>query len=126
MKQLLLLAIVLTCFAGLASASITFTNCSVLEPENSGPFNSGVCQATADPGFFISSITMTITSDYTGYQNGSPTVTDTYGYVLNTPGFGGIPNGVVTTTGTNSNPVQNFNQTLTGNFGSSIQVEISM
>jgi hypothetical protein len=90
-----------------------------------------VCSATADPGFFLNSITVTITSDYTGWQNGNPTVTEVYAFIQNTPGLPStIPNGVVTTTlgggSGNSNPIQNYNQTVNGNFGSTATVQFSM
>lgn len=113
--------------AGLANASIIITSpCSALEFPNTGPSTSSTCSLTADPGFFISSVTVTITSDYTGYVNGNPVVTDVYAFVSNSAGFGAIPNGVVTTNVSNSNPVQNFNSTLTGNFGSTVTESFSM
>jgi hypothetical protein len=127
MNRILQFSLLLMLGSGLANAAIVLVSpCSVLEAPNSGPSNSAVCSATADPGFFINSVTLTITSDYTGYQSGTPTVTDTYSFVLNSAGFTAIPNGVVTTTGTNSNPIQNYNQTRNGNFGSVVQEQISM
>ncbi|HLK69299.1 MAG TPA: PEP-CTERM sorting domain-containing protein [Bryobacteraceae bacterium] len=114
-------ALLLMGSSGLASAAVVLvTPCSAFEAPNSGPTASSACSATADPGFFIDSVTFTITSDYTGYQSGNPVVTDIYTFATNTAGFGAVGNGVVTTTGTNSNPIQNFNVTLSGNFGSSV------
>jgi hypothetical protein len=110
----------MTLFASLAGASIiTVSPCSVIEDPNSGPSSSGNCSATADPGFFINSVNVTITSDFTGYQSGTPTITYTYAFDINTAGFGAIPNGVITTTG-GKDPVQNFDATLNGNFGSTV------
>jgi hypothetical protein len=119
--------------AGVASASIvTVSPCSVLEGPNTGPSGSSTCSVTADPGFFINSVTVTLTSDYTGFQSGNPVVTETYSFVTNGAGFGAIPNGVVTTSCSgspvtcSSNPVQNFNSTANGNFGTSVTETFNM
>ena len=125
-KYLLLTLLGLGC-AGFANATIVFVSpCTVLEGPNSGPTLSSTCSATADAGFFLSSVTLTLTSDYTGLVSGSPTVTDTYTFATNTAGFGAIPNGVVTTSGTGSVANLNFNVTLTGNFGSTINESFNM
>jgi hypothetical protein len=123
MKKLLLLSAFTMTFAGLASASITFvTPCVAFEGTNSGAVASTTCSATADAGFFIDSVTLTITSDYTGYVSGSPVVTDVYTFNLNDAGFGAIPNGIVTTNGTNNSvSTMNFNSTVTGDFGSLVR-----
>jgi len=126
MKTLLLISVLVMSFAGLAGASVVDVNCSVLEMPNSGPLLSNTCSATADPGFYISSVTFTITSDYTGYQSGNPVVTETYTLVSDTAGFGSIPDGVVTTTGISGNAVQNFGATLTGDFGASVTESFNM
>jgi hypothetical protein len=125
MKKLILLSVMSFAFASLVHASIVFaTPCSAFEAPNSGPTLGTNCSATADAGFFINSVTITITSGYTSYVSGSPTVTDSYTFGTDTAGFAGafgaIPNGVVTTTGTSANPVENYNETVFGNFGSSV------
>jgi len=133
MRQLIQFCSLMAMCGGLASASIIFsTPCSVLEGPNAGALSSSVCSATADPGFFINSVTVTITSDYAGWQSGTPTVTTVYSFVQNTPGLPApIPNGVVTTTimlsgQGNSNPIQNYNQIVNGNFGGVATVRFSM
>lgn len=62
--------------AGLASASITYTTpCGLLMgPNNSTGVNGQTCSATADPGDYLTSMTISITDDYTGYQTGNPIV----------------------------------------------------
>lgn len=127
MKKIVFAAIVISGLAGSAGASIIYSSpCSVLQSPDSGPTLSGVCSATADPGFYISSVTLTITSDYTGWQSGNPVVTNTYTFATNTAGFGTIPDGVVTTSGTNSSSIQNFDVTLFGNFGPSVSESFNM
>jgi hypothetical protein len=129
MKRRLFQLGLLTVFSGaLASAAIIVSSpCSVLQGANQGSSSaSSICSVTADPGFFLNSITITVTSDYTGFQSGTPTATLVYSYAQNTPGFGAIPNGVVTTSGTNSVPVQNSNQTVNGNFGGSATVQFAI
>jgi hypothetical protein len=113
--------------AGLVGASIITTSpCAVLEVPNAGPLESSVCSVTADPGFFINSVTVTITSDYTGYQTGSPVVTYLYTFAVNTAGFGAIPNGMVTSNGEDHIPNENFNSTVTGNFDSTVTERINL
>jgi len=117
-------------WAGLASAMTINSPCSVLEGPNSGPSVSTMCSALADGGFFINSVTITITSDYTGYVSGNPVVTDTYTYAVNTAGFGAIPNGVVSTIlvppPPSSKAVMNFNSTVNGNFGASVTEQFNL
>jgi hypothetical protein len=130
MKKLLLLSALLGSFAGIAGASVLFSSCSAFEGENqASAINSNTCTVSADAGFHISQIVMTLTSDYSGYQNGTapfPQVTLTYAYVLNTAGFGAIPTGSVSTSGTNSIPQLTFNPTVTGNFGLSASESFSL
>ena len=72
MKKLLLISLVLIGIAGLASA--TPVQCSVLMSPNATGASTSLCTITAPGGFYISSLTLTGTDDYTGYQNGNPTV----------------------------------------------------
>ncbi|HTS29995.1 MAG TPA: PEP-CTERM sorting domain-containing protein [Bryobacteraceae bacterium] len=135
MKQVLLTALIALSGAGLASAISIVSPCSVLELPNGGPLTSApTCSITADAGFYINSVTLTITSDYTGWQSGTPTVTDSFTFVTDSAGFAGmfgaIPDGVVNTnTGVNppkSVPVVNYNETQNGNFGALVQESFSM
>ena len=74
MKKLLLISLGLIGIAGLASA--TPVQCSVLmSPNNVTGASTSLCTITADSGFYISSLTLTGTDDYTGYGSGTPTVT---------------------------------------------------
>jgi hypothetical protein len=72
LKKLLFISLVLIGIASLASA--TPVTCAVLMSPNTGGGSTSVCTVTADAGFYISSLTLSGTDDYTGYQSGSPTV----------------------------------------------------
>jgi hypothetical protein len=132
MKRLLYSALLLLTLSAFANALTIVSPCFVVEAPNSGPLLSNACSVTATPGFFIDSVTVTLTSDYTGWVDLNPVVTATYAFTVDTAGFGAIPNGVVTTTLSgspqqgNSNPVVNMNTTLNGNFGSSVVERFNM
>jgi hypothetical protein len=73
MKKLLFTALFLTGIAQFASA--TPIDCGILmAPNSSTTFATTTCTVNPDPGFFISSLTLTATDDYTGFQSGSPDV----------------------------------------------------
>jgi hypothetical protein len=117
MKKLVLTSLFLIAFAGLASATL-ISPCAVLMLPNSSGNTGSTCSATPDAGFTISSLTITITDDYTGYQSGSPVVS--YSGTLNqsTNVFQTTPLTLcsVTTSGTppSSNPCLNNLGTVTG------------
>jgi len=75
MKNTLLMLATVAMSAGLASASITYTSpCAVLMfPSTTGNTGS-TCSATADAGDYLTSVTITIQDDYTGWQSGTPIV----------------------------------------------------
>lgn len=79
MKKLLLLSLLWIGLAGVAKA--TPIDCFVLMAANTSGNTGSTCTVTADPGFFISSLTLTGTDDYTGYLSGSPVVS--YSATLN-------------------------------------------
>jgi hypothetical protein len=70
MKKVLLMASIMTAMAGFAGA----TTCAVLMGANTSGNNGSTCTVNPDPGYYISSLTLTITDDYTGYQSGTPSV----------------------------------------------------
>ena len=72
MKTLVLLSLVLIGFA--ASAAASPVQCSVLLTPNETGASTDLCTVTAPAGFYISSLTLTGTDDYTGYQNNNPVV----------------------------------------------------
>jgi len=72
MKKLLLIVILWAATAGLASAFSV--PCAVLMTPNTTGSAGSSCTVTPDPGFFISSLTLTGTDDYTGDQSGDPSV----------------------------------------------------
>ncbi len=72
-KKILVLSILLVALAGLASA--TPVQCGILMQANSSTtVFSSVCTVDPDPGFFISSLTLTGTDDYAGDLFGNPIV----------------------------------------------------
>ncbi len=115
MKKLVLTSLFLIAFAGLASATL-ISPCAVLMLPNSSGNTGSTCSATPDAGFTISSLTITITDDYTGYQSGSPVVS--YSGTLNqsTNVFQTTPLTLcsVSTSGGNSVPCANNLGTVTG------------
>ena len=126
MKKLLLLALSLVVLASAVSAAPII--CSVLMSPNAGN-TGGLCTINAPAGFFVSSATITSNDDYTGYQSGNPTVNFGITFNVNTPGFAAI-NGTglgcpVNTAGTNSVPCANAPQTVNGNFGGSVSVQLN-
>ncbi len=82
MKKLFLISLFLIAVAGLASA--TPVTCAVLMVPNTTGNTGSTCSVTPDPGFFISSLTLTGMDDYTGLQTstgpGVPIIT--YGATL--------------------------------------------
>jgi hypothetical protein len=73
MKKLVLTALLLIGIAQLASASPI--DCSILmSPNSSVTLLTSTCTVNPDPGFFISTLTLTAADDYTGLQSGSPVV----------------------------------------------------
>jgi hypothetical protein len=104
MKKVLLPLLVSVGVMGVASA--TPVTCSILMgPNSSTVFLSSTCSVTPDPGFFINSLTLTGTDDYTGYMGGSPTV-NFNSVTLNQSSavFSGAVYCAVTTSGSNSQP----------------------
>jgi PEP-CTERM motif len=79
MKKLLLLSILSIGMAGVAHAGPM--TCFVLMASNTSGNTGSTCTVTADPGFFISTLTLTGTDDYTGYLSGNPVVS--YAATLN-------------------------------------------
>ena len=82
MKKLFLISLFLIAIAGLASA--TPVTCAVLMVPNTTGNTGSTCSVTPDPGFYISSLTLTGMDDYTGLQTstgpGVPVIT--YGATL--------------------------------------------
>src|SRR5271168_4450679 len=75
MKKVLLMLAAVAMMAGVASASIVYSSpCAVLMASNSTGSTSSTCSATPDAGEQLTSITITITDDYTGWQSGNPVV----------------------------------------------------
>jgi hypothetical protein len=75
LKKTLLVLASFCLTAGLSSGSIVYTSpCSVLMDPNTSGISGTTCSATPDAGFFLDSLTLTITDDYTGWQSGSPVV----------------------------------------------------
>jgi hypothetical protein len=103
MKKLVLMSLFLIAFAGLASATLT-SPCAVLMGANSSGSNGSTCSATPDAGDFISSLTITITDDYTGLQSGSPSVNYSATLTQSSAVFSAPVFCTVTTGGTGSNP----------------------
>jgi hypothetical protein len=114
----LLILVSLAMTAGLASASITYsTPCSVLMFPNTTGNAGSTCSATPDAGFFLNSLTITITDDYTGLQSGTPTVSYTGTLTQSSAVFSAPTFCNVTTSGSNSVPCSvtiNPSSTVTG------------
>jgi hypothetical protein len=102
MKKLLLLTFALMALAGLASA--TPVMCAVLMFANTVGNTGNTCTVNPDPGFFISSLTLTATDDYTGLQSGSPVVTYSGSMNQSSAVYSSIVFCNVTTGATGSNP----------------------
>jgi hypothetical protein len=102
MKKLLLIGIFWAATAGLASA--TSVTCGVLMTPNTTGSTGESCTINADPGFFISSLTLTATDDYTGLQSGSPTVSYQADLTQSTTVFTGATFCNVTSGGSGSIP----------------------
>ncbi len=72
MKQVILISLFLVAIAGLASATPVF--CSVLMNSDTSGSTGSTCTVVPDPGFYISTLTLTGTDDYTGLELGDPVV----------------------------------------------------
>ena len=103
MKKLLLISLFLIALAGLAGA--TPVMCGILmTPNSSTTLLSSTCTVNPDPGFFISSLTLTATDDYTGLQSGSPTVVYSATLSQSAAVYSGATFCNVVTTNSNSTP----------------------
>ena len=105
MKKLLLVSLFWIGLAGAANAAPVI--CSVLMLPNTTGNTGSTCMVNADPGFFISSLTLTGTDDYTGYQTGTgsnPTVSFAASLNQSTSVFTGVTYCNVTTNMGNSVP----------------------
>jgi PEP-CTERM motif len=71
-KNLILLSLVSIGLA--ASAAATQVQCSVLLTPNESGASTDPCTVVAPVGFYISSLTLTGSDDYTGYQSNNPVV----------------------------------------------------
>ena len=70
------MAVALVGFAAQSSASPLTSICSALmNPNNQAGVSGSTCTVTADPGFFISGLTLTASDDVTGVFGGVPTLT---------------------------------------------------
>jgi hypothetical protein len=106
MKNTLLMLASFAMAAGLASASITYTSpCSVLMSPGDTNDSGSTCTVTPDSGFFIDSLTITITDDYTGYLSGNPTVNYSGTLTQSAAVFGAPVFCAVTTAGSPSSSV---------------------
>src|SRR5271165_1991063 len=72
MKKLLLVSLLWIGLAGVAHANPA--TCFVLMLANTSGNTGTDCTVTPDPGFFISTLTLTGTDDYTGHLDGNPVV----------------------------------------------------
>jgi PEP-CTERM motif len=126
MKKFVLSSLFLVALAGTASAAL-ISPCAVLMLPNSTGNTGSSCSATPDSGDFISSLTITITDDYTGYQSGNPVVS--YSGTLNqsTNVFQTTPLTLcsVSTTSSNSTPCLNNLGAVTGLDLSSYSVNLT-
>jgi hypothetical protein len=103
MKKIVLTALFLVSIAQLASAAPV--DCSILmAPNSSTTYATSICTINPDPGFFISSLTLTGTDDYTGLQSGSPNVSYDATLSQTATVFTGVDYCIVTTGTTGSNP----------------------
>ena len=117
MKKILLLSLFLVAIAGLVGA--TPISCGVLMTPNSATILlSSSCTVNPDPGFFISTLTLTAKDDWTGGAPGTnPTVNYTGILSQSTLVYTAPTFCVVTSTGSNSNPCSvgiNPASTITG------------
>jgi hypothetical protein len=88
MKKLLVLSLLLVALASLASA--TPVMCGILmKGDSSATVASSACTVNPDPGFFISSLTLAATDDYTGLLIGSPVVSYAATLIQSDPVFAG-------------------------------------
>ena len=102
MKKLLLVSLLWVGLAGVAHATVV--DCSVLMAANTSGSTGSTCTVAPDPGFFISTLTLTGTDDYTGYLSGNPVVS--FGATLSQSStlFSALFCNVTTITFSNSQP----------------------
>lgn len=110
MNKTLLMLAGLAITAGLVSASpILVQPCAVLMFPNTTGNTGSTCSATADAGDYLTSVTITVTDDYTGWQTGNPVVSYSGNLTESSPLFSGITFCNVTTTLSGSPTVGNSN-----------------
>jgi len=86
MKKTPVLALLLVALASLANASPVM--CGILmKGDSSSTVVSSMCTVNPDPGFFISSLSLTGTDDYAGLLSGSPVVSYAATFSQSTPVF---------------------------------------
>ena len=115
MKKLILISVFLMGIAGVASSTPVI--CSVLMAANTNGNTGSTCTVTPDAGFYISSLTLTATDDYTGLQSGLPVVEYTGTLSQSSGVFTGIIFCNVTSGGTGSVPCSDIitpSSTVTG------------
>jgi hypothetical protein len=88
MKKIVVLSLFLIALAGMASA--TPVMCAVLMFSNTSGNTGSVCSVTPDPGFFISSLILTGSDDFTGLQSGSPSFVFSATLAQTSPVFGAV------------------------------------
>jgi PEP-CTERM motif len=126
MKKLTILIFAFVVLASIAGATPIFCGSASYAAGNAGPVSitCAAALATAPGGSFINSITLIISSDYTGFINGNPSVTLTYTQspLTLTPDplipdpLTEVVNTNLGNTPPNSQPVT-YTQTVFGNFG---------
>lgn len=84
MKKIILLSLASFAIASVVSATPV---CQALMNPNTSGNSTTMCSVVADPGDFITSLTLTGTDDYTGLQSGTPMVTFTGTFVQSSPVF---------------------------------------
>jgi hypothetical protein len=108
MKKFIAITVALAGFAAISSAAPIFCGSDLIS-KGTGAGAPIVCPTIGHAGDMITSISLTIASDYTGWQSGNPTVTILYS-IGGPVTFGAVPPQLVTTvlSGTgipNSQPV---------------------
>jgi PEP-CTERM motif len=112
MKKLLLASLIWIGVAGVTHASPN--DCFVLMGANTTGNSGTTCTVTADPGFFISDLTLTGSDDYTGYLDGTPVVTFNATLDQSTTVFS-IPTFCAVLTNASDNSTPCFNTVLPAN-----------
>jgi hypothetical protein len=99
------MAVALIGFSSQARAAIVLVQpCAVLMSPNTTGNTGGTCSATADAGDYLTSVTISLTDDYTGFQTGNPIVSFSGTLSESAALFTGFTFCNVTTTSGNSNP----------------------